>query len=127
MSSVNKTILIGLLGKDPEIRTTQNGKEIASFSLATSESWKNKTTGQKETKTEWHQISIFSPGLVNVVKQYLKKGSKIYIEGKLETTNYTDKNDIERYTTKIVLQGFGSQLIMLARIHGDLGNNADFK
>lgn len=111
--SVNKVILIGNLGKDPEIRNTTDGKEIASFSLATSESWKDKSTGEKKDKTEWHRVIIFSQGLVGVVKNYAKKGSKLYIEGQLQTRKWTDKNGIDKYSTEIVLQGFNSTLQIL--------------
>jgi single-strand DNA-binding protein len=111
--SVNKVILIGNVGKDPEIRTTQDGKEIASLTVATSESWRDKNTGERKEKTEWHRISIFNEGLVAVVKNYVKKGSKLFIEGALQTRKWTDTAGQERYTTEIVLQGFGSTLTML--------------
>lgn len=111
--SLNKVILIGNLGRDPEIRTTQDGREIASLTIATSESWKDKLTGERKDKTEWHRVSVFSEGLVNVVKNYLKKGAKIYVEGSLHTRKWTDANGVEKYSTEIVLQGFGSSLIML--------------
>ena len=113
MASVNKVILVGSLGKDPEIRTTQDGREIANLSIATSESWKDKTTGERKEKTEWHKVVIFSDGLVNVVKNYLKKGAKVYIEGQLQTRKWTDKDSIDRYSTEIVLQGFNSSLVIL--------------
>jgi single-strand DNA-binding protein len=115
--SVNKAILVGSVGKDPEIRSTQSGVEIASFSLATSESWKDKQSGEKKEKTEWHNISVFG-GLVNIVKNYVKKGSKLYIEGKIQTEKYTDKNGTEKYATKIVLQGFNSTLQLLNKVEG---------
>ena len=111
--SINKVILVGNLGADPEIRSTQDGREIASFSLATSESWNDKLTGEKKEKTEWHRISVFSPGLVNVVKQYIKKGSKLYVEGSLQTRKWTDGNGVERYSTDVVLQGFNGTITML--------------
>ena len=104
--SLNKVILIGNVGKDPEIRTTQDGKEIATFVLATSDSWKDKATSEKKEKTEWHRIVIFSEGLVNVVKNYVKKGSKLFIEGSLQTRKWNDNAGIERYTTEIVMKGF---------------------
>lgn len=110
--SLNKVSLIGSVGKDPEIRKTQDGKLIASFSLATSESWKNKQTGAKEFKTEWHKIVIFGE-LANIVEKYVKKGSKLYIEGSLKTREWADKEGVKRFTTEIVLQGFGSILQML--------------
>ncbi len=111
--SVNKVILVGNLGKDPEIRTTQEGKEIGSFSIATSESWKDKNSGERKEKTEWHRIVVFNPGLMTVVKQYLKKGSKIYIEGSLQTRKWQDQSGQEKYTTEIVLQPFTSTLTIL--------------
>ena len=111
--SLNKVILIGNVGKDPEIRTTQDGKEIATFVLATSESWKDKATSEKKEKTEWHRIVIFSEGLVNVVKNYVKKGSKLFIEGSLQTRKWNDNAGTERYTTEIVMKGFNCNLTML--------------
>lgn len=111
--SVNKVILIGNVGKDPEIRSTQDGKEIASLSLATSESWKDKNSGERKEKTEWHRISIFNEGLVKVVKNYVKKGSKLYIEGQLQTRKWTDKDGVEKYSTEVVLQNYGGTLTML--------------
>lgn len=112
MASLNKWTGIGNLGKDPEIRSTQGGSEIASFSIACSESWKDKD-GKKQEKTEWVNIVVFSDALVKVVKQYIKKGSKLYVEGKLATRKWTDQNSMERYTTEVVLQGFTGQIIML--------------
>lgn len=111
--SVNKVILVGNLGRDPEIRSTQDGREIANFTLATSESWKDRNTGERREKTEWHRIVVFSEGLVNVIKNYLKKGAKVYIEGSLQTRKWTDKDGQEKYSTEVVLQGFGSTLTML--------------
>ena len=111
--SVNKVILVGNLGRDPEIRSTQDGREVANFTLATSESWKDRNTGERKEKTEWHRIVIFNDGLVNIVKNYLKKGSKVYIEGQLQTRKWTDQSGQEKFTTEVVLQGFGSQLTML--------------
>lgn len=113
MASVNKVILLGNLGKDPEIRTTSNGKEIASFSIATGESWKDKATGERKEKTEWHNVVVFSDGLVAVVKNYLRKGSKVYVEGALQTRKWQDQSGQDRYSTEIVLQGFGATLVML--------------
>jgi single-strand DNA-binding protein len=112
-SSLNKVTLIGNLGKDPEIRTTNDGREIANFSVATTEYWKDKATGERKDRTEWHKIVVFSEGLVSVVKQYLKKGSKVYLEGQLSTRKWTDNNNQERYTTEIVLQGYHAHLVML--------------
>lgn len=111
--SLNKVVLIGNLGRDPEIRTTSDGKEIANFSIATSESWRDKVSGEKKEKTEWHRIVVFSEGLVKIIKNYVKKGSKIYIEGQLQTRKWNDDNNQEKYTTEIVLQGYNSTLILL--------------
>jgi single-strand DNA-binding protein len=111
---VSKTILLGNLGNDPEIRKTNSGSEIASFTLATSESYKDKTTNERKTITEWHKVVVFPQGLVDIVKKYPKKGSKVYIEGCNKTRKWTDeKNNIDRYTTEIVLQGFNCKLVLL--------------
>lgn len=111
--SVNKVILIGNLGKDPEVRKTQDGRSIANLSVATSESWKDKETGERKEKTEWHRVVIFNEGLAKVAEQYLKKGSKVYLEGALQTRKWTDKDGVEKYSTEVVLQGFNSTLTML--------------
>ncbi len=111
--SVNKVILVGNLGRDPEIRSTQDGREIANLAIATSESWKDRNTGERKEKTEWHRVVIFNEGLVNVVKNYVKKGSKVYIEGQLQTRKWTDQSGQEKYSTEVVLQGFGGTLTML--------------
>ena len=111
--SLNKVTLIGNVGQDPEIRATQDGREIANFSLATTENWKDKNTGERQSKTEWHRIVVFSQGLVGVIKNYVKKGSKLYIEGALQTRKWTDKSGIEKYTTEIVLQNYNSNLQIL--------------
>ncbi|GAB4162946.1 MAG: single-stranded DNA-binding protein [Rickettsiaceae bacterium] len=111
--SLNKVTLIGNLGRDPEIRTTGDGREIASFSIATSESWKDKVTGERKDKTEWHRVAVFSEGLVRVVKNYVKKGSKLYIEGQLQTRKWVDNENQERYTTEVVLQNYNSNLVLL--------------
>jgi len=111
--SINKVILVGNVGQDPEIRSTQDGREIANFSLATSESWKDKSTGEKREKTEWHRVVIFSQGLVNIVRTYVKKGSKLYIEGSLQTRKWTDNQGVEKFTTEIALQNFNSTLQIL--------------
>ena len=112
-SNLNKVMLIGNVGKDPEIRSGQNGKEIAVLTIATTDSWKNKTTGEKNDRTEWHRVVVFAEGLVNVIKSYIKKGSKLYIEGSLQTRKWTDTNNQERYSTEIVLQGYSASIIML--------------
>ena len=117
MSSINKVILIGNLGADPEIRQTKDGKKIANLSVATSESWKDKNTGEKRAKTEWHRVVIFNEGLAGVAERYLKKGSKVYIEGALQTRKWQDKNGQDKYSTEIVLQGFNSTLVMLDGIN----------
>lgn len=111
--SLNKVTLIGNLGKDPEIRTTQDGREIANLSLATSESWKDRATGERKEKTEWHRCTVFNENLVKIVKSYLHKGSKIYLEGQLQTRKYTDQAGVEKYSTEIVLQGFNGTITML--------------
>ena len=113
--SVNKVLLIGRLGADPEIKQMVNGKSVARLSLATSQSWKDKNTGEKKEKTEWHRVVIFSEGLVNVVQQYVKKGAQVYIEGQLTTRKWKDeKAGIDRYSTEIVLQGFNSTFKILS-------------
>jgi len=111
--SVNKVIIVGNLGKDPEIRTFQNGGRVASFSVATSESWKDKTSGERKEKTEWHRISVLNENLVGIVERYLKKGAKVYLEGQLETRKWTDKEGQEKYTTEVVLRPFRGELTML--------------
>jgi single-strand DNA-binding protein len=111
--SVNKVILIGNLGKDPEIRRTQDGRPIANLSVATSESWRDKATGERREKTEWHRVVIFNEGLCRIAEQYLKKGSKVYLEGQLQTRKWQDKDGHDKYSTEVVLQGFNSQLTML--------------
>ena len=111
--SINKVMLLGRLGADPEIRVSQDGKKIARFSLATSESWKDKSTNEKKEKTEWHKIVIFSSGLAEISEKYLKKGSLIYIEGQISTRKYTDQSGLEKYITEIVLQGYNCQLTMV--------------
>jgi single-strand DNA-binding protein len=111
--SVNKVILVGNLGRDPEIRSTQDGTRIANLSLATSENWRDRNSGERKEKTEWHRVAIFNERLVEVVEKYVKKGAKLYIEGQLQTRKWTDKEGQERYTTEIVLGRFNGQLTML--------------
>jgi single-strand DNA-binding protein len=111
--SVNKVILVGNLGKDPEVRHTQDGKPIVNFSIATTESWRDKSSGERKEKTEWHRIVIFNEGIAKVAEQYLKKGSQVYIEGQLQTRKWTDKDGAEKYTTEIVLQNYGGTMTML--------------
>ncbi len=122
--SVNKVILVGNLGKDPEIRSTKDGKEIASFSIATSENWKDKSSGERKSKTEWHRISVFSPGLVGIIKNYVKKGTKVYLEGQLQTRKWTDSNGVEKYTTEVVLQNYNSALQLLDSKGGNSGGGS---
>ena len=111
--SLNKVMLIGNLGADPEIRSFQNGGKVANLRIATSESWKDKATGERKEKTEWHTVAIFSEGLVSVVERYLKKGSKVFVEGKLQTRKWQDAQGQDRYSTEIVIQGLGGTLTML--------------
>jgi single-strand DNA-binding protein len=111
--SVNKVILIGNLGADPEIRRTQDGRPIANLRIATSETWRDKGTGERKERTEWHRVVIFNEGLCRVVEQYVKKGSKVYIEGQLQTRKWQDQSGQERYSTEVVLQGFNSTLTLL--------------
>ena len=126
--SVNKVILIGNLGADPEIRRTQDGRPIANLRIATSESWRDKNTGERREKTEWHRVVVFNEGLCKVIEQYLKKGAKVYIEGALQTRKWTDQSGQERYSTEVVLQGFNSTLTMLDGRSGggDYGGSDDF-
>ena len=122
--SVNKVILVGNLGRDPEIRSTQDGREIANLAIATSESWKDRNTGERKEKTEWHRVVVFNEGLVSVIKNYLKKGAKVYIEGQLQTRKWTDKDGQEKYSTEVVLQGFNGSLTMLDGKSGGGDNSA---
>ena len=111
--SVNRVTLLGNLGRDPEVREFQNGGKVCHLRVATSETWKDKNNGERREKSEWHSIAIFQEGLVRVAEQYLRKGSKVYIEGKLQTRKWQDKSGNDRYSTEIVLQGFGGALVML--------------
>jgi single-strand DNA-binding protein len=111
--SVNKVILVGNLGRDPEVRNFQNGGKVCNLRIATSESWKDRNTGERREKTEWHSVAIFQEGLVRVAEQYLRKGSKVYIEGQLQTRKWQDQSGQDRYSTEVVLQGFGGTLVML--------------
>ncbi len=119
--SLNKVMLIGNLGADPEIRSFQNGGKVANLRIATSESWKDRQTGERKEKTEWHTVAIFSEGLVGVVERYLKKGSKVFVEGKLQTRKWQDQNGQDRYSTEIVIQGLGGTLTMLDGAQGGGG------
>ena len=111
--SVNKVIIVGNLGRDPEVRSFQNGGKVCNLTVATSENWRDKNTGERREKTEWHRVAIFSEGLVRVAEQYLRKGSKVYIEGQLETRKWQDQNGQDRYSTEVVLRGYNSNLTML--------------
>lgn len=111
--SVNKVILIGNLGRDPEVRSFQNGGKVCNLRIATSETWKDRNSGERREKTEWHSVAIFQEGLVRVAEQYLKKGSKVYIEGQLQTRKWQDQSGADRYSTEVVLQGFNGRLTML--------------
>ena len=113
MSSLNCATLLGRVGKDPEIRSMQNGREVATFSLATSNKWTDKQTGEQKEITDWHKIVVFSEGLVKVIKNYVKKGSQIYIKGEIKTRKWTDDKGVDRYTTEIVLQGYNTKLLLL--------------
>jgi single-strand DNA-binding protein len=113
--SVNKVILVGNLGADPEIRRTQDGRPVANLRVATSESWKDKTTGERREKTEWHRVVIFNENLCRIAEQYLKKGSKVFIEGQLQTRKWQDQSGQDRYSTEVVLQGFRGELTLLDR------------
>jgi single-strand DNA-binding protein len=111
--SVNKVILVGNLGKDPEVRHTQDGRPIVNLSVATSENWRDKQTGERKERTEWHRVVIFNENLAKVAEQYLKKGAKVYLEGQLQTRKYTDKDGVEKYSTEVVLQQYRGELTML--------------
>jgi len=111
--SVNKVILIGNLGRDPEVRSFQNGGKVCNLRIATSETWKDRNTGERREKTEWHSVAIFQEGLVRIAEQYLRKGSKVYVEGKLQTRKWQDQSGQDRYSTEVVLQGFDGVLTML--------------
>ena len=121
--SVNKVILIGNLGADPEIRRTQDGRPVANLRLATSESWRDKGTGERKEKTEWHRVVIFNENLCRVAEQYLKKGSKVFIEGQLQTRKWQDQSGQDRYSTEVVLQGFRGELTLLDRASGAGGGD----
>ncbi len=123
--SVNKVILVGNLGNDPEVRSFQNGGKVCNLSVATSENWKDRNTGERREKTEWHRVAIFSEGLVRVAEQYLRKGSKVYLEGQLETRKWQDQSGQDRYSTEVVLRGYNSNLTMLDG-RGDSGGGGAY-
>lgn len=126
MAGVNKVILIGNLGKDPEVRTTQNGSKICNFTLATSENWKDKQTGERREKTEWHRVAIFNPNLASIAERFLRKGSKVYVEGQLQTRKWTDQSGAERYTTEVVLSQFRGELTLLDSRGGEGGGGGGY-
>jgi single-strand DNA-binding protein len=125
--SLNKVQLIGNLGRDPEVRSFQNGGKVCNLNIATSETWKDKNTGERKEKTEWHTVAIFQEGLVRVAEQYLRTGSKVYIEGKLQTRKWQDQSGADRYSTEVVLQGFDGKMVMLdgKSSGGDVGQRND--
>lgn len=123
--SVNKVILIGNLGRDPEVRSFQNGGKVCNLTVATSETWRDRNSGERREKTEWHRVAIFSEGLVRIAEQYLRKGSKVYLEGQLETRKWQDQSGQDRYTTEVVLRNFGSTLTMLDG-RGEGGGDGNF-
>jgi len=121
MASVNKVIIVGNLGRDPESKSFQNGNKVVNLRIATSESWKDKQTGERKEKTEWHSVAIFNEGLAGVAERYLRKGSKVYLEGQLQTRKWQDQQGNDRYSTEVVLQGFNSVLVMLDGSQGGGG------
>lgn len=125
MASLNKVMLIGNLGADPEVRAFQNGGKVCNLRIATSESWKDKNTGERQERTEWHQVAIFSEGLISVCERYLRKGSKVFVEGQLAARKWQDQAGNDRYSTEIVLRGFGGTLTMLDGANGDKGGQQD--
>ena len=122
--SVNKVILVGNLGRDPESRSFQNGGKVVELRIATSESWKDRNSGERKEKTEWHTVKVFSEGLANVAEKYLRKGSKVYLEGALQTRKWQDQSGADRYSTEIVLQGFNAVLVLLDRREGEGGGRS---
>lgn len=123
--SINKVILIGNVGKDPEIRTMNNGNEVALFSLATSEYWRDKTTGEKKDKTEWHRIVVYSQGLVAIIKNYVKKGTKLYVSGSIQTRKWVDSQGVDKHLTEIVLQGYTAELQILDPRNSNSSNSGE--
>jgi single-strand DNA-binding protein len=121
--SVNKVILVGNVGKDPEVRHTQDGKSIVQLSIATSESWRDKASGEKKEKTEWHRVVIFNEGIAKIAEQYVKKGTSVYIEGQLQTRKWTDKDGVEKYTTEVVLQNYRGEMTLLGSRPGSGSND----
>ena len=124
--TVNKVILVGNLGRDPEIRTTQDGREIANLTIATSEHWTDRNSGERREKTEWHKVVIFNPNLVQLTKKYIHKGSKVFVEGQLQTRKWQDQSGAERYTTEVVIQGYNGTLTFLDKPAGGQGGGAEY-
>jgi len=124
--SVNKVILVGNLGRDPESRSFQNGGKVVNLRIATSDSWKDRNSGERREKTEWHSVAIFNENLANTAERFLRKGSKVYLEGQLQTRKWTDQQGQERYSTEVVLQGFNAQLVLLDRREGEGGGSRDW-
>jgi single-strand DNA-binding protein len=122
--SVNKVILLGNLGKDPEVRSTQDGRKIVNLSVATSESWKDKSSGERREKTEWHRVVIFNENLAGIAERFLKKGSKVYLEGQIQTRKYTDNSGVEKFSTEVVLQNYRGELTLLDSKGGGGGGGA---
>jgi len=126
MSGVNKVILLGNLGHDPDVKTMPSGDKVCNLTIATSETWKDKNSGERKERTEWHRVVIFNQGLASVAERFLKKGSKVYLEGQLETKKYTDKNGVEKYSTEVVLRPFRGELTLLdGRVGGDAQEISD--
>ena len=128
--SVNKAILVGNVGRDPEIRTLQSGQRVANLSIATSERWRDKVTGEQKEKTEWHRVSVFDDRLADVIEKYVTKGTRIYLEGSLQTRKWTDQSGVEKYSTEVVLQKFRGELVMLGggeKSGGDYGQREAYK
>lgn len=128
--SINKVILVGNLGRDPEIRATQDGREICNLAIATSESWKDRQSGERKEKTEWHRVVIFNENLVRIARDYLRKGSKVYLEGQLQTRKWTDKDGLEKFSTEVVLQNYNGNLTLLDKPSGNsdssFGGGSDY-
>jgi len=124
--SVNKVILVGNLGADPEVRSFQNGGKVCNLRVATSENWKDRNSGERQERTEWHSVAIFSEGLVGVAERFLKKGSKVYLEGQLRTRKWQDQQGQDRYSTEVVLQGFGASMVLLDRQEGGGGGGGSW-
>ena len=123
--SINKVILVGNVGNDPEVKTFQSGDKVVNFSLATSESWKDKETGEQKSVTEWHKVAIFNTGLIDIAERFIKKGMKVYLEGQLQTRKWQDSSGIDKYTTEIILQRYRGELVILDKIESKASNNSE--